>query len=166
MVEILIGLAITAMLFTALTAAISAGIRSTQANVDYFNTIQRARVTLMKISSDLRDCYEVDLENPNDLGNGLSEDTSLDIGVRRLNTLVAYRWVAAKKELHYFSNAVNATGNRLASNVTKVNFRTQTITVNLVKVVTHVNITMTIVSGGESITLCESVVPRRLMTAK
>lgn len=175
MVEILIGLAITAMLFTALTAAISAGIRSTQANVNYFNTIQTARVTLMKMASELRNCYAVDVKAatttaPPEISIQVSSGTT---------DRVAYRWfhpdrtkpdhttpdnTQYPKQLRRYTHQTDtdADAHRMASEVTNMTFAKQVTPSG----VTNVTIIMTIAAGGDSITLCESVVPRRLMIAR
>jgi hypothetical protein len=175
LVEVLIGLAIGAILFTALTTAISAGIHSAQGNVDYFNTIQRARIAMLRLSSDLRNCYAADLEDATGSDGQLISGKALRIQPKSTvpPPIVAYRWMNTTlnpNQLRYYSNALDATagGNRVASNVTSLTFQTQlklnAKTNNLD--VTNVIITMTVVSGQDSITLSESVAPRCVMTTK
>lgn len=162
-VEILIGLALGAMLFAALTTAISAGIGSAQANYDYFTTVQRARIALLRISSDLRNCYAADLEEGSD--KALVVQASLTSG------RVAYRYVNTTLYPNQFRHYANAddpldVGTRLASNVTSMTIEKQTRTVGSTILVTNISITMTIGSGRDSLTLCESVAPRYVMSAK
>lgn len=170
MVEVLIGLALAAILFTALTSAIAAGTKSAQSNVDYFTTVQRARVVLQKLSSDVRDCYDVDLESPTTGTNPLT-GAALDVRASPTVNPVAYRWVSATNKLCYYTDAwatsgAGALAHPLASNVTSLTFQAYTKTVNSTLILTNVNITMTIAFGADSITLCESVTPRRSMTAR
>src|SRR4051812_14624612 len=75
MAELLISLAISAMLLTAVAAAYSASASAIEMNDQFFRASNSARVSMNKILSELRKCKSADVGTDNiDITNELGKD--------------------------------------------------------------------------------------------
>ncbi len=135
--ELLIALAISAMLLVAVAVAFNASAINYQENEDIFRTINNARQALSRITSQLRTAKAVDSTAPN---NECSLITAADEDI-------TYQFRTADNKLYLITNS-DAQEYVLCDNVTAMTF-TKTIVVeeSIIKV-KSVLISMTVISGN------------------
>lgn len=165
LIEILIGLAISAILFTAVASAAFAFTRSVRDNQDYLTAVQAGRLSLIQITQKIRSCVACDIV---DAPTGVTAPAGTKIG-STLQVITpdsaaeqAYklRTEANKQQIAFFPNADVNFGYRLANNVSNVRFTGELDTAGTV---INVHVTLTISVGDMSITMSDSAAPRREM---
>jgi len=149
-VELLISLAISAMLLVAVAVAFNASAINYQENEDIFRTINNARQALFRITSQLRTASEVD---PNAPSNECTMNTAAGQNI-------TYRYNSADKKLYLITNS-DAQEYVLCDNVTAMTFnKTWVIEDTLIKV-KSVQISMTVISGNIQKTISAAAAIRR-----
>jgi prepilin-type N-terminal cleavage/methylation domain-containing protein len=142
LVEVLIALAITAMLLTAVAAAYSASAKAIEVNDQFFRASQAARVSVNRITSELRRC-----QSGATIGTSALEITTTT-GEKR-----TYAHDAANKRLTLtLGVAPYQTTVQVASNVESATFFTDGDSVGL-------NVVVSV--GSNKIVLSGSAIPRR-----
>ena len=141
LVEVLIALAITAMLLTAVSAAYVASAEAIEINDQFFRASQAARVSVTRISSELRKCRS---------GTLYGTDT-LEL-ITAAGEKHTYKHDAANKMLTLTLDLPVPRTHNLASNVEKCEFFSngKSVTVNI-----------KIAVGKNSVALNGSAIPRR-----
>ena len=172
LVEVLVGLAIGAILFTALATAIQAGIRNEQANADYSAAMQTARVALNNLTNAIRTAYDVDLESMTVAsGSTASGKNLLVLPTATAPAIAAYRWDGVGKQLLFYPDktvtTVSDTTPKLAKKLEDVTFTALYVTdpanpANLM--VKQLTVAMIVHTGGNRITISASASPRRAVT--
>jgi type II secretory pathway pseudopilin PulG len=128
LVEILMGLAIGAVLFTSLGSAIRAGIDAEATNSDYTRALQTARVALNNLAYSIRTAYDVDLEGvtTSDTPSSALRIRPREVPLEGKPLVSAYRWDSETKQLLFFPDALvtgpAAPAPRLARNIDNVTF--------------------------------------------
>lgn len=156
LVELLIGLAIGVLLFTATASAIQAGSQSTKVNQEFFTTTQAGRVALLHLTQRIRtsapatSSTDPSLEPQDQLV--LLDPNGVDYST--------YKWDGAQLLL-----TRGTTSAVLADHVSgfkvvrqgRLDPATGTYTLS------NFQISMTVSLNNTSVTMCESAVPRRAM---
>lgn len=150
-VEILIALAVTGLLLTAIAVAFNASITNYQENEDIFKTINSARQALSRITSQLR----TGLVDPNDVASNdrcklLCSDGST----------ITYRYDNADNKL-YLHDHSTASDYVLCENVTSMSFIKTTTDDGLD--IKSVQISMSVESGNVQRTISAAAVVRRVL---
>ncbi|MFC1604174.1 type II secretion system protein J [Planctomycetota bacterium] len=148
--ELLIALAISAMLLVAVAVAFNASAVNYQENEDIFRTINNARQALFRITSQLRTAYAVDPAAPN---NECSFITAADENI-------TYEFRNAENKLYLITN-VDSNEYVLCDNVTAMTFTKTTVVEDTVTKVQSVQISMTVVSGNVQKTISAAAAIRR-----
>jgi len=146
--ELLIALAITAILLAAVAVAFNASFINYQQNEDMFRAINGARQALTRITNQLRTANAVD---PNAPANECSLITTTGDDI-------TYRYDSANNRL-YLDSGVNSYV--LCDNVTGMTFTKSTATVDAVTYVQSVQVSITVVSGSTEQTLSAAAAIRR-----
>ncbi|UCE98888.1 MAG: prepilin-type N-terminal cleavage/methylation domain-containing protein [Planctomycetota bacterium] len=147
-VELLIALAITSMLLTAVVVAFKASTINYQENEDIFKTINNARQALLRMTRQIR---TGDNFNPVDPSNRCSFFTAN-------NEDITYEYRSADNKLYLITNS-NSSEYVLCNNVTSMSFtKDPTDDGTDVK---SVQIAMTVVSGDVQRTISAATVVRR-----
>jgi prepilin-type N-terminal cleavage/methylation domain-containing protein len=146
--ELLIALAISAMLLVAVAVAFNASAINYQENEDIFKTVNNARQALFRITSQLRTAYAVDPAAPN---NECSFITAADENI-------TYEFRNAENKLYLITN-VDSNEYVLCDNVTAMTF-TKTPTDDGLDC-KSVQISMTVVSGNVQKTISAAAAIRR-----
>ena len=149
--ELLIGLAITALLLTALAATFNASVKSYQENRGMLKALNNTRQALLRMTSQLRTGWRVD---PNAPSGTCSFYTSADEDI-------TYEFRSADNKLYLITNS-NGQEYVLCDNVTAATF-TKTPTDDGLDC-RSVQISMTVTSGNIERTLSAAVVIRRNLT--
>lgn len=182
LVEVLISLAIAAMLFTSLAFAVHAGITSERINREYARNVQTARGALYGLTTAIRTAQDVDVEDgtvtgKSKKGKNLLIQPPVDAN-GQLPPAAAYRWDGAHGRLVKYKNANDDRANpqhgkgNAAGSLTDVDFKAQFLTNpttgNLVldtdgnAVVSKVTISLVVgVDPKTQVTLSGSASPRR-----
>jgi prepilin-type N-terminal cleavage/methylation domain-containing protein len=151
-IELLIALAISAMLLVAVAVAFSASMMSYRQNEDIFKAVNSARQALFRITTQLRTGYWVD---PNAASNECSFYTADDLDI-------TYRFNSADNRLYLITNYdLSDNDYVLCDNVTSMSFN---------KILTDdgldcksIHITMTVEIGDIQRTVSSAAVIRRNM---
>lgn len=149
-VELLIALAITALLLAAVAVAFNASIMNYCENEDIFKAVNSARQALYRITTQLRTATAVE---PNSLAN---ECTFITAGGED----ITYRYDSGDSKLYLIDNS-SGSDYVLCENVTAMTFNKNTRTIDSVTFVASVQISMTVVSGNTERTVSGAVVIRR-----
>ena len=138
-VELLLTLAITALLLVAVAAAFNSSITNYQENEDIFKAVNNARQALFRITNQLRTANAVDPNSPNNVCT-LITDGGDDI---------TYQYNSGDNTLYLITN-YDATDDDyvLCDNVTAMTFKKDTETADATTYVKNVQISMTVVSGN------------------
>lgn len=141
LVEVLISLAITAMLLTAVSTAYVASAQAIEINDQFFRASQAARVSVTRISSELRKCRS----------GTLYGDDTLEL-ITASGEKHTYKHDAVNKWLTLTLDLPVPRTHKLASNVEKAEFFSngKSVTVNIVVAV-----------GTNKVALNGSAIPRR-----
>lgn len=146
--ELLIALAISAMLLAAIAVAFHASVVNYDTNNDLFNSLNSARLALLRITTQLRTS---DAVNPDSPGNECELITSAAQTIK-------YRYNAADNTL-YLDKAGSSYA--LCENVTAMNFTKTTDTVDSVTFVKSVQITITVQTDSTEKTLSAATAIRK-----
>jgi prepilin-type N-terminal cleavage/methylation domain-containing protein len=149
-VELLIAMAITAMLLVAVAVAFQASMMSYRENEDIFKAVNRARQAMFRITTQLRTGYLVD---PNAPSNECSFFTADDLDI-------TYRFNSADNKLYLITNYdLTDSDYVLCDNVTAMNFvKTPTDDGSDTK---SVQVSITVSSGNAQQTVSSAAVIRR-----
>lgn len=150
LVELMIALAITALLMAAVAVAINASVINYQENEDIFKTVNTARQALTRITTQLRTAQAVATPEAN------SQCTFDTVDGNN----ITYRYNSSNNSLYLDDNDAN-TSDLLCDNVTAMEFRRQTFTEGSTIYVKSVQVYMTIVSGNVQREVCSAVVIRK-----
>jgi len=148
--ELLISLAISAMLLVAVAVAFNASSVNYQENEDIFKTINNARQALFRMTSQLRTANAVDSAAPN---NECSFITAAGEDI-------TYQFRAADNKLYLITNS-DAQEYVLCDGVTAMTFTKTSVVVDTVIIVKSVQISMTVVSGNVQKTISTAAAIRR-----
>ena len=143
LVEVLIGLAITASLLTAVAAAFQASAAGITHNDQFTLASQAARVSVNQIMAQVRKCQ-----------SGVVADTSLEL-TDDSGTVTTYTFDEGTSKLTVTYDGITPVTRTMASNVQKVAFATDGKTITM---------TVTVRIGVNGVTLNGSAFPRRMMT--
>lgn len=150
--EMLIALAITAMLLAAVAAAFNAAVVSYRVNEDTFKAINSARQALSRITTQLRTATAVD---PNDPNNKCSMITAEGDDI-------TYQYNSTYNRLYLVTNDdLTDSDYVLCDNVTAMTFTKNTAIRDTVVYVKSVQMSITVQSGGLQKTLVAAAVIRR-----
>ena len=150
--ELLIALAIMSVLLVAVAVVLNASVINYRENEDIFKSINLARQTLFRITTQLRTASAVDPaapENECTLITAASED-------------ITYRYVDTENKLYLITNDdLSDTDYLLCDNVTAMTFTKYTGTHDGTTFVKSVQISITVQSGDSERTVSSAVVIRR-----
>jgi Tfp pilus assembly protein FimT len=149
-VELLIALAITALLLAAVAVAFNASIMNYCENEDIFKAVNSARQALYRITTQLRTATAVDPCSP------VNECTFITAGGED----ITYRYDSGDSKLYLIDNS-SSDNYVLCDNVSAMTFNRNTRTVDSITFVASVQISMTLVSGNTERTVSGAVVIRR-----
>jgi hypothetical protein len=154
-VELLIALAITAMLLVAVAVAFNASMMNYRHNEDTFNAVNRARQALFRITTQLRTGYMIDPCAPSNECSFYTADGS-DI---------TYRFDTIEDKLYLITNDISTDSDYvLCDNIASMSFiKTPKDDGSDCK---SVQISITIVIGGAQQTVTSAAVIRRNMTSE
>lgn len=102
LIEVMMSLVILAMLMTAVAFAFDASVTNYQANKGIYETVNRARQALLRITNDLRSAQAVAL-----IGGGDPDNTQVSL-VTNTGTDVTYRFDGTDNRLYYDDNATGS----------------------------------------------------------
>jgi len=148
--ELLIALAISAMLLVAIATAFNASATNYQENEAIFKTVNNARQALFRMTSQLRTASAVDSAAPN---NECSFITAAGEDI-------TYQFRIAENKLYLITN-VDSKEYVLCDNVTAMTFTKSSVVVDTLIIVKNVQISMTVVSGNVQKTISAAAVIRR-----
>jgi type II secretory pathway pseudopilin PulG len=152
MIELLLALAITAMLLAAVAFAFNASVINYQEDEKIFKTINNARQALYRLTTELRTASAVD-------PNLITTQCSL---ITAAGADITYRYNAADDKLYLITNDDLADPDYvLCDNVTAISFVKTTFVEESVTYVKNVQISITVQSGDFSRTLSAAAVVRR-----
>ena len=138
-VELLLALAITALLLTAIAVALNASLINYRENEDIFKAVNRARQALTRITSQLRTANSV-------TPDALSNECSL---ITAGGDNITYRYNNVDQKLYLVTNDnLSDRDYVLCDNVTAMTFKKNTATENAVVYVKSVQISITVASGS------------------
>jgi prepilin-type N-terminal cleavage/methylation domain-containing protein len=149
-VELLIALAITALLLAAVAVAFNASITNYCENEDIFRAVNNARQALYRITTQLRTATAVDPCSP------VNECTFLTAGGED----ITYRYNSADGKLYLITNS-DGQQYLLCDNVTAMTFNKNTRTIDSFTFVASVQISMTVAIDDTERTVSGAVVIRR-----
>jgi len=153
LIEVMISLAISAMLLTAVAAAFTASSDAIEINDQFFRASQSARVSLNQILSEIRRCNSVSVSaNQIDMITAADDDRS-------------YIMVPASTTLKLRTNDITTDPDyTLCGSVTAHSFTADTKVDSAgISHVVRVSVTLTVQVGRNSVRLTGSAAPRRAM---
>jgi len=151
-VELLLALAITAILLAAVAVAFNASIINYRENEDIFKTINNARQALFRITTQLRTADAVDPTSPD------NECTLITPG----GDDITYRYNNEDNKLYLITNNILSDDDyELCNNVTTMTFMKDTAIDDGITYVKGVQISMTVSSGNVPRTMSAAAVVRR-----
>jgi len=148
--ELLLALAITAILLTAVAIAFNASVINYSENEDIFRTINNARQALSRITSQIRTADAVD---PNPAANRCSLITANGDDI-------TYQYNSGDKKLYLIDNT-SGNGYTLCDNVTAMTFTKNIAIKGSLTYVKSVQISITVASGDAQRTVSAAAVVRR-----
>jgi Tfp pilus assembly protein FimT len=150
--EMLIVLAITAMLLAAVAVAFNASVISYRENENAFKAVNSARQALSRITTQLRTATAVDPNAANNECSLLTAD----------GDDITYRYSSADNKLYLITNDNPSDRDYvLCDNVTAMAFTKSTVVRDTVVYVKSVQISMTVQSGSSQKTLAAAAVVRK-----
>jgi prepilin-type N-terminal cleavage/methylation domain-containing protein len=151
-VEVLVSLAVMAILLAAVAVAFNASIINYQENDDIFKAINGARQALFRITTQLRTADAVDPNSPN------NECSLITAGGED----ITYRYNSADKKLYLITNDISTDSDYvLCDNVAAMVFTKQTVIEGPLTKVKSVQISITVSSGNTQRTVSAAAVIRR-----
>lgn len=152
MVELLIGLAITAVLLAAVAVAFNASVINCEQNENIFKSINSARQALVRLTTQLRTAQAVDPAAP------VNECTMITAD----GDDITYRYSSTDKKLYLITNSnLSDTDYTLCGNVTSMNFQKEIVSEGAITYVKNVQIVITVTNGGMQQTLSAAATVRR-----
>jgi len=152
LVEVLVSLAVMAILLAAVAVAFNASIINYQENDDIFKAINGARQALFRITTQLRTADAVDPNSPN------NECSLITAGGED----ITYRYNSADKKLYLITNDISTDSDYvLCDNVAAMVFTKQTVIEGPLTKVKSVQISITVSSGKTQRTVSAAAVIRR-----
>lgn len=153
--ELLVGLAITAVLLTAVAVAFNAAAINYRENEGIFKAINSARQALFRITAQLRTAAAVDPNAP------VNECAMITSGGQD----ITYRYNDATKKLYLVTNDdMTDSDYLLCENVTAMTFTKTAVTEDGQTKVKSVQISMTVTSGGAQKKVSAAAVVRKNLT--
>jgi Tfp pilus assembly protein FimT len=149
-VELLIALAITALLLAAVAVAFNASVMNYCENEDIFKAVNSARQALYRITTQLRTATAVDPCSPS------NECAFITAG----GDDITYRYDNGENKLYLIDNS-SGSNYVLCDNVSAMSFNRNTRTIDSVTFVASVQISMTVMSGDNERKVSGAVVIRR-----
>ena len=149
-VELLIALAITAILLAAVAVAFNASYKNYSENEKIFKTINNARQALFRITSQLRTAIAVDPNSPDNECALWTTD----------NDNITYRYNVVDNKLYLFDN-LSGSSYVLCDNVTAMTFKKNSAIEGTQWYVKSVQISMTVQEDGLQRTTSAAVVIRK-----
>ena len=151
--ELLIALAITAILLAAVAVAFNASVINYRENEEIFKTINSARQAMFRITSQLRTARQVDPDSPDNECALITAD----------GDDITYRYNSADNKLYLVTNNdLSDSDYVLCENVTAMTFDTKDrVTEGSITYVKSVQISMTVSSGDFARTVSAAAVVRR-----
>jgi len=150
--ELLLALAITAMLLAAVAVAFNASVINYRENENIFKTINNARQALSRITSQLRTANAVDPGSPNNECTLITAD----------GNDITYRFNNTDNKLYLITNDDSSDSDYvLCDNVTAMTFTKDTATKESVIYVKSVEISITVTSGDIQRTVSAAAVIRK-----
>jgi len=150
--EMLIALAVTAILLAAVAVAFNASVISYRVNEDTFRAINSARQALFRITTQLRTATAVDPNTPNNECSLITVE----------GDDITYRYSSADNRLYLITNDdLTDSDYVLCDNVTAMTFTKNTAIRDTVVYVKSVQISITVQSGGLQKTLVAAAVIRK-----
>ncbi len=150
--EMLIALAVTAILLAAVAVAFNASVISYRVNEDTFRAINSARQALFRITTQLRTATAVDPNTPNNECSLITVE----------GDDITYRYSIADNRLYLITNDdLTDSDYVLCDNVTAMTFTKNTAIRDTVVYVKSVQISITVQSGGLQKTLVAAAVIRK-----
>jgi len=151
-VELLLALAITAILLAAVAVAFNASLINYRENDDIFKAINSARQALFRMTSQLRTAAAVDPASPANECTMITAD----------GDDITYRYDSADDTLYLVTNDdLSDDDYVLCENVPAMTFTTDTVVRESQTIVKSVQISMTVASGGVQRKVSAAVVVRR-----
>jgi prepilin-type N-terminal cleavage/methylation domain-containing protein len=151
-VEVLVSLAVMAILLAAVAVAFNASIINYQENDDIFKAINGARQALFRVTTQLRTADAVDPNSPN------NECSLITAGGED----ITYRYNSADKKLYLITNDISTDSDYvLCDNVAAMVFTKQTVIEGPLTKVKSVQISITVSSGNTQRTVSAAAVIRR-----
>jgi len=151
-VEVLVSLAVMAILLAAVAVAFNASIINYQENDDIFKAINGARQALFRITTQLRTADAVDPNSPN------NECSMITAGGED----ITYRYNSADKKLYLITNDISTDSDYvLCDNVAAMAFTKQIVIQGPLTKVKRVQISITVSSGNTQRTVSAAAVIRR-----
>jgi prepilin-type N-terminal cleavage/methylation domain-containing protein len=159
-IELLISLAISALLLTAVAVAFSASSQVIEHNDQFFRASQAARVSMNQLLTQIRRCTTIDVANSKTIN--LLTDNGADISFVYDDSATNVE----DKVLKLITNDVAADPDyTLASNISALAFTEDTAQdANGTTYTVRVAITITVEVGGNQVRLSGSAAPRRAQT--
>ena len=154
-VEVLISLAITSLLLTAVSAAFSASAESVESNDEFFRATQAARVSMTQILTEVRRAKSVNVSTSSKLDMITFDDHDR-----------SYSYSSTNKLLNLITNDILTDPDyKLASNVTSCSFTADTaVNSGGISYTVRVSVVMVVQVGKNEIRLSGSAAPRRAQT--
>ncbi|MHC4643343.1 MAG: PulJ/GspJ family protein [Planctomycetota bacterium] len=149
-VELLIALAITAILMVAVAVAFSASMMSYRQNEDIFKAVNSARQALYRITTELRTATAVDPNGP------ANECSFITAGGQD----ITYEYRDTDSKLYLITNS-DSQEYVLCDNVSAMTFTRETRTVEAVTFVASVQVSMTVEIGDAERNVSAAAVIRR-----
>ncbi len=151
-VELLLALALTALLLTAVAVAFNASIKDYQINEEIFKTMNGARQALLRITTHLRTANAVD---PASAANECTLITAAGQNI-------TYRYNSADKKLYLITNDdLSDSDYVLCDNIASMNFKKDTGVDGSTTYVKSIQIVMTVGSGNTSQTVPSAAAIRK-----
>ena len=151
-VELLLALAMMSLLLAAVAVAFNASVVNYRANEDIYQTINRARQALSRITTQLRTATAVEPNSPSNTCSLITSD----------GQNITYYFNSSDNKLYLITNDISSDPDYvLCDNVTAMTFTKETATEDSLIYVKSVQISMTVNVGGVQRTLPAAAVIRR-----
>jgi type II secretory pathway component PulJ len=153
--ELLMALAVTAILLTAVAVALNASVMNYQQNEHIFKAVNSARQALFRITTQLRTAEAVATNDP-------SNECTLLVGDPPNTSSITYRYDSSDNKLYLITNDdLTDDDYVLCENVTAMTFNRQIVVEAELTYVKSVMISITVVSGNVQKTVAAAAVVRR-----
>jgi len=153
LVELLIALAITAVLLVAMAAAFQASVVNFRQNEEIYRTVNTARAAVVRITRDIRTAAAVSVSEPNEQCSMITQE----------GADITYRYNSSDNKLYLVTNDnLGDDDYVLCDSVTAMSFGKDTATDDEgAEFVRNVQISITVANGGNSRTVSAAAAVRR-----